>query len=120
MISLGPAADETWFRLQVSGKESTKHLSISPDQLAAIRRVLAGKTPDMHLTRASADAFGVWHIRVRRDAPGSPRSLAGARLRYELEPRQGAPLNPDVWKRVTRVETMEDDDWFVFREGNPR
>jgi hypothetical protein len=45
VLDAGPHPDETWFRLQVSGAEKSKHLNISPDQLVAIRDILAPASP---------------------------------------------------------------------------
>jgi len=41
VLNAGPHPDETWFHLQVSGAVKSKHLNISPDQLVAIRDILA-------------------------------------------------------------------------------
>jgi hypothetical protein len=37
VLDAGPHDDETWYRLQVSGRETSKHLSISE---ATLRRIL--------------------------------------------------------------------------------
>lgn len=44
VLDAGPHDDEDWFRLQVRGKHASKHLNITPDQLVAIQRILAGDT----------------------------------------------------------------------------
>ena len=40
VLDAGPHDDETWFRLLVIGKKQSKHLSVSAEELAAIRDIL--------------------------------------------------------------------------------
>lgn len=45
VLDMGPEHEEDWFRLTVSGAATSKHLNITPSQLAAIRDLLAPADP---------------------------------------------------------------------------
>jgi hypothetical protein len=40
VLDAGPHDDEDWFRLQISGKHSTKHLNLTPVEVAVVRDLL--------------------------------------------------------------------------------
>lgn len=55
-LDAGPADDETWFRLQIRGKRDTKHLNVSPAEVAAIRDLLE-PPDDLDAAVAAADTL---------------------------------------------------------------
>lgn len=71
------------------------------------------------LNTAWADSFGVWHVRVSRNAAG-PLIAARRVLRDELQARQGATVARAVWMDPIQVPELSTEDTIVYREGiNP-
>ena len=63
-----------------------------------------------------ADGFGVWHVRVPRDA-ASPLITARRALRDELTPRV-RDVRRSIYMRPARVPELDTPDTIVYREGN--
>jgi hypothetical protein len=124
VLDAGPHPDETWFRLQVSGAEKSKHLNISPDQLVAIRDILAptndsevwvlvfehghGTDASVHATEASARhwLFGYvtewWSNELDGDAmPADPETAITA---YFDRVAESYTLAPASVQRATNEE----------------
>lgn len=67
-------------------------------------------------TTAWANGFGIWHVRVPRNA-ASPIIAARARLRDELTLRE-RNVAPGIWKQPIRVPEYDDDNTIVYREND--
>lgn len=67
---------------------------------------------------AWANGFGVWHVRVSRNAAG-PLIAARRALRDELLARD-ANVARAVWMYPERVEDLDDAETVVYREGTFR
>lgn len=73
-----------------------------------------------------ADGFGIWHVRVRKDAKLShttllpphrvPRVAASRAIRDAITARE-ANVSPNVWQNIVKVS--EDEDTVTYREGDP-
>jgi hypothetical protein len=65
-----------------------------------------------------ADGFGIWHVRVSRDA-ASPIIAARRALRDELTLRESpsAPVARLIYMRPVRVTELDTEDTIVYREG---
>lgn len=74
-LDAGPYADETWFRLQVKGKRNTKHLSVTPAEVAAIRDLLHAADNRTRLVavspRTDDDSQTTWDVIGDLRRPGS-------------------------------------------------
>jgi len=65
-----------------------------------------------------ADGWGVWHVRVSRNA-ASPLIAARRALRDEIVPRE-RNVARDVWMRPVRVTDLDTPETIVYREGVTR
>jgi len=63
-----------------------------------------------------ADGYGVWHVRVSRNA-ASPLIAARRALRNELQARQAAPVRRAIWMHPDFCEELSDEATIVYREG---
>lgn len=70
---------------------------------------------DSPTAQAWADAFGVWHVRVRRTV-ASPLLTARRALRDELSQRE-RNLARRVWMHPVRVPEVDDASTIVYREN---
>lgn len=61
-LEAGPHPDEDFFRLRVSGAEQSKHVNVTPAELAGIRLLLAGKLPVPH----DPSTLAAWLDNARR------------------------------------------------------
>ena len=68
-------------------------------------------------THTWADAFGVWHARVPRNAV-APLIAARRAIRDEILPRD-ANAAREVWMNPIRVPDLDDEQTIVYREGEP-
>ncbi len=79
----------------------------------ARRNKSGSKVPNTH---AWADGFGTWHVRISRGA-ASPLIAARKVLRDEITARQD-DVADFVWKKPVRVQSLDDAETVVYREGD--
>ncbi|MDE0102466.1 MAG: SUMF1/EgtB/PvdO family nonheme iron enzyme [Bryobacterales bacterium] len=129
--TIGPGADEDWFRI-VLGQETSVSIQVSghPDAIVNLRDSTSAEIasaaavgPDLGSRIERKLSLGTYFVQVRSDS-----SLVGQYvLRFEVLPALGSPLLPDdhpnhasgatttlrVGERLTaRIERAGDEDWF--------
>lgn len=102
VLDAGPAKEETWFRLQVSGKVESKTLVVSGDTLRMIQAIVAYVEKDLAVTTTDD---GTWPI-----APGGSRI---DKLRWIVQHDQAATVEGCFVDVVTSRTLVKNHDEFI-------